>query len=154
MKVYFDGSGNAPTERASRYTYSIFYTIANNSTGPTKDSGWFPVPGLTGLTSLGAFCVPSTFQPEFGGDKIYFCIEVTDELGLVAINEYDDNAPCIYVSDPKQYLLWCRRQIPTIRIAKCAKEDGYYKVQFEVEDFGGNDNGYSNFMRSPGANGI
>jgi hypothetical protein len=42
MKKWFDGSGGAPVDRASKasYTYTIVYTIVEEGKAPTRDSSW------------------------------------------------------------------------------------------------------------------
>lgn len=148
MDKWFDGSGNAPTARNSSYKYSILYTTVTGDTGPTQDSEWKEVTGLSEISSLsGTFRIPETFQPITGPEKIYFCLRVRDEIGKYAVNPSRNGEEHIYVTDAKQYLLWCRRVAPIIRISSCTKDRGRYGVRFEIEDFGGNGGGYSNFNR-------
>lgn len=155
MDKWFDGSGNAPTARNSSYKYSILYTTVTGDTGPTQDSEWKEITGLSEISSLnGTFRIPETFQPITGPEKIFFCLRVRDEIGKYAVNPSRNGEEHIYVTDSKQYLLWCRCVSPVIRIANCSKENGRYNVRFEVEDFGGNNKGYTNFNRFSSDSGV
>jgi hypothetical protein len=52
MKLYYDGSGNAPTTRACSYNYAVSYTTVTDDSGPTKDSVWYDVADWLNLLSL------------------------------------------------------------------------------------------------------
>lgn len=158
MSKWFDGSGEPPKARASSYKYTIVYTVDKDGTGPNENSSWQVVGDLSDVSALGVFQFPTSLQPLEGPERIFFGLKVKDELGLYAINDSNGNAEQLYVSDPNQFLLWCRRTTPIIRIADCeyneTSDGGYYMVTLDTEDFGGNNKGYQNFNRFGSSNSI
>ena len=142
LKLFYDGSGNAPSVREGQYRYSIY--CAKIKDNPIEET-WYSSPEWQMLENLGV--LPFN-MPELNGERIKFRLEVVDEYEQLVQNgsEY-----YLEINQIDNYLIGCRREQPKINVrdSEITKNDNIlrFSIQLNIEDYGGNNVLYENFNR-------